>query len=334
MKIGTYLKVVLAGVAIASAVAAAPADRPPLLVIANQVGRSLSIVDISQGKQIADVPLGGITGHEVATSPDGKLAYVPIYGDSGVGKPGSNGSTMAVIDIAAKKVVQTVDFGHGVRPHMPFYDPVSGKLYVTNELDQAIAVIDPKSLKIEGEIPTGAPLSHMFVVSHDGKRAYTANVQPGSVSVLDMVNRKVLAIIPISDITQRIYITPDDRLVFTADQIHAREAVIDTATNTIKQWIPLPAVGYGGAVTPNGKYLLLCLPSKNQIAVIDIPTMKVIHTTNLPGALGAAIQPGGKVAYITCFPGHKLAQLDLSTWNVTKLIDVGENADGMAWARR
>src|SRR4051794_15100072 len=102
MKIGTYLKVVLAGVAIASAVAAAPADRPPLLVIANQVGRSLSIVDISQGKQIADVPLGGITGHEVATSPDGKLAYVPIYGDSGVGKPGSNGSTMAVIDIAAK----------------------------------------------------------------------------------------------------------------------------------------------------------------------------------------------------------------------------------------
>jgi YVTN family beta-propeller protein len=263
------------------------------------------------------------------------LAYVPIYGDSGVGKPGSNGSSMAVIDIAAKKVVQTVDFGHGVRPHMPFYDPVSGKLYVTNELDQAIAVIDPKSLKIEGEIPTGAPLSHMFVVSHDGKRAYTANVQPGSVSVLDMVNRKVLAIIPISDITQRIYITPDDRLVFTADQIHAREAVIDTATNTIKQWIPLPAVGYGGAVTPDGKYLLLCLPSKNQIAVIDIPTMKVIHTTNLPGALGAvAIQPGGKVAYITCFPGHKLAQLDLSTWNVTKLIDVGENADGMAWARR
>ena len=38
----------------------------------------------------------------------------------------------------------------------------------------------------------------MFVISKDGRRGYTANVGPGTVSVLDLENKKTLAIIPIS----------------------------------------------------------------------------------------------------------------------------------------
>src|SRR6185437_11056092 len=127
--------------------------------------------------------------HEVAVSADGELAFVPIYGDSGVGRAGTDGSSMAVIDLAAKKVIGSVDFGHGVRPHMPLVDPASGMLYVTTELDKAVTVIDPKTLKIVGQIPTGQDQSHMLVVTRDGKRGYTANVGPGTVSVLDMPGR-------------------------------------------------------------------------------------------------------------------------------------------------
>jgi YVTN family beta-propeller protein len=49
-------------------------------------------------------------------------------------------------------------------------------LYVTTELDHSITIIDPKTLKIVGSIPTGQPESHMFAISHDGLRGYTANV--------------------------------------------------------------------------------------------------------------------------------------------------------------
>ena len=62
----------------------------PLLLTANQDDRSLSLIDPTSGKQIASAPVDGITGHEVAASPDGKTAYVPIYGDSGVGRPGTD----------------------------------------------------------------------------------------------------------------------------------------------------------------------------------------------------------------------------------------------------
>ena len=65
-----------------------------------------------------------------------------------------------------------------------------GMLYVTTELDKTITIIDPKTLKIVGAIPTGQPESHMLVLSHDGRRAYTANVGPGTVSVMDMRHAK------------------------------------------------------------------------------------------------------------------------------------------------
>ena len=75
----------------------------------------------------------------------------------------------------------------------------------------------------------------MLVLSHDGRRAYTANVGPGTVSVIDLQARKVLKVIPISGNTQRISISPDDKWVFTADQTKPQMAVIDTATEHSRQ---------------------------------------------------------------------------------------------------
>jgi YVTN family beta-propeller protein len=37
----------------------------------------------------------------------------------------------------------------------------------------------------------------MLALSHDGKRAYTSNVGPGTVSAIDIAARKTLAIIPV-----------------------------------------------------------------------------------------------------------------------------------------
>jgi DNA-binding beta-propeller fold protein YncE len=157
------------------------------LLVTQKGLQSLAIVDPVAGKVIASVPEGGITGHEVIASSDGRLAFVPIYSNVGVGQPGTNGANLVVIDIAAQKVVGNIDFGHGVRPHCPLIGPKDGLLYVTTEIDQSITLIDPKTLKIVGSIPTGQPQSHMLVLSNDGRRGYTANVGPGTVSVLDIL---------------------------------------------------------------------------------------------------------------------------------------------------
>ncbi|MGI8958811.1 MAG: cytochrome D1 domain-containing protein [Bryobacteraceae bacterium] len=303
------------------------------LLVANQGDHDLSIIDPAAGQQIATVPEGGVTGHEVAASHDGRTAYVPIYGNSGVGKPGTDGRNMVVIDVAARKVTGEVGFGHGVRPHCAVFGPRDGLLYVTTELDNSVTIIDPHTLKIISSVPTGQAESHMLAISSDGRRGYTANVGPGTVSVLDLEARKTVAVIPISRMTQRISISPDDSMVFTADQTSPRLAVIDTSTNKVKTWVPLPSEGYGTASTRDGRSLLVAVPGANKVAVVDLGTLKVIHTIDVPSApQEILIRPDNQVAYVSCNASHKVAAINLSDWKVQKLIDAGKGADGLAWA--
>jgi DNA-binding beta-propeller fold protein YncE len=303
------------------------------LLVANKGDNAMGIIDPVAAKQVAEVAEGGVTGHELVTSPDGKLAYVPIYGDSGVGMPGTDGTNMVVIDLASRKVVGNVDFGKGVRPHLPRFGPQNGLLYVSTELDRSITIIDPATLKIIGSVPTGQEQSHMFAITRDGRRGYTANVGPGTVSVLDMEARKTLAVIPVSGQVQRISLSVDDKLVFTSDVTKPQLAVIDTATNKVKTWIPLPGLGYGSATTADGRWLLIALPLVHQLAVIDLSAMKVAHTIDLPTRpQEVLVSPDQKMAYVSCDQSGKVAAIRISDWKVTDLIDAGKGADGLAWA--
>lgn len=305
------------------------------LLIANKGDQTLGIVDPEAGRQVATVAESGTTGHEVIASPDGRIAYVPIYGNSGVGKPGTDGRNIDVIDIPSRKLIGNVDFGHGVRPHCALFGPKDGLLYVTTELEQSVSIIDPHTLKIVGSVPTGQAESHMLAISPDGKRGYTANVGPGTISVLDMENRKTLAVIPVSQEIQRIALSMDGKMAFTSDQKKTQLAVFDTSTNKIKTWIPLPGFGYGAAPTPDGRWLIVALRTANKVAVVDLGARKVTRVIDVPAApQEVLVRPDGQAAYVSCDASHKIAVIRTSTWTVEKLIDAGPSADGLAWAGR
>jgi YVTN family beta-propeller protein len=304
-----------------------------LLLVANKGDRAMGIIDPVAGKEIAVVPEDGVTGHEIAASPDGKLAFVPIYGNAGVGSPGTDGRVIRVIDLASRKITATIDLGKGLRPHCPVIGPKNGLLYVTTELQDAITVIDPHSLSVVGTVPTGQAESHMLAISSDGKRGYTANVGPGTVSVLDLEAKKVLAIIPISKVTQRISLSIDNRWAFTADQTSPRLAVIDTASNKVQRWIALPGVGYGTAATPDGRWLLVAMSRARKVGVVDLESMEVVRTLDVPRApQEILVRPDGAVAYVSCDASRQVAAIDLKAWKVEKLIEAGRGADGLAWA--
>jgi len=332
-----FLLVFMIGVSAVNCCAqtAARASSAPLLLVANQGDRTVSIIDPKAAKQIGVVQENVADGwvHELVASPDGRTAFAPVYGDSGVGKPGSDGRNVLVIDIANRKVIGNVDFGQGVRPHYAVYDPNSALLYITTELDQSVTVVDLHTLKIVGTIPTKQPQSHMLAIAHDGKRGYTANVEPGTVSVLDIVGRKTIGIIPIAAKTQRISISNDDRMVFTADQTKPQLAVVDTASNKVKSWVALPALGYGTAPTKDGRWLLVALPSINKMGVVDLGTLKVERTVDVCSSPHEIlVRPDGQVAYVSCSGSHQVGAIDLKQWKVQSLIEAGNGADGLAWA--
>jgi DNA-binding beta-propeller fold protein YncE len=312
------------------------------LVVVNQVEHTVLLVEPPLGRRFATIPVG-VNGHEAAISPDARFAYVPIYGNSGVGKPGTDGSTIAIIDIGKRSVSGSIDLGKPLRPHRAEFGP-GGLLYVTAELGNAIDIIDPATRRVVGEIPTGQPQSHMFVFSPDGRRAYTSNVGAGNISVLDVPGRKLLGVIPVAKVIQRISISPDGRRVFTHDQDSPRLAVIDVAdgknpdssgappTYKVTTWIDLPGVAYASEPTPDGKWLLVASMQKHLLLAIDLATLKIAKSFDLPGAPSEIlVRPDGGVAFVSCMDSGKIAVLDLRAWEQKEAIEMTRGVDGLAW---
>jgi YVTN family beta-propeller protein len=303
------------------------------LLVANKHDQSLGIIDPVSYTQIATVPVGGVTGHEVAVSPDGSRAFVPIFGDSGVGKPGSDGRHVAVIDLAARRVERMFAFDRGVRPHHAVVNPSDGLLYITTELENSVSIVDPNMLTLVGSVPTGQPESHMLAISGDGKRAYTANVGPGTVSVLDLLERTTIGVIPVAPRVQRIALSVDDRWAFTSDTTTPRLAIIDTHAHAVARWVALPAPGYGAAATTDGRHLIVAMPQADALAVIDLSTdtlSAVVATPRSPQEV--LVRPDGRVAYVSCDIPGQVAAVDTAKWHVQAVIPAGGYADGLAWA--
>lgn len=300
-----------------------------LLVVANQYEHTVLVVDPESGQEVAKIVVG-VNGHEVIVSKDGRLAYVPIYGNSGVGKPGTDGNTVDVIDLQERKLVGTIDLGKPVRPHRAEWGP-DGFLYVTAELARAVDVLDPSTRKVLAEIPTGQEQSHMLVISPDGRRAYTANVGAGSVSVLDLAKRSLITTIPVAKTVQRISISPDGHRAFTHDQDAPRIAVIATASNKITDWVDLPAPVYASEPTPDGRWLL-ALSQSGELYAVDLQSLKVARTLKVSNrASEILIRPGGEIAYISGTVAGKIEVLNLRTWEMQKPIDLTPGVDGLAW---
>lgn len=154
----------------------------PLLVVARGT-LQLRKTDPATQAILASVSTGNAP-HEVATSPDGRRAYLPIYGDGSLGRAGSDGRVIQVIDLPSMRQLAPIDLGAGVRPHGIEVDR-DGMLWVTAELARQLLVVDPRAGVVVARIPTNADQSHNVALSPDGRRAYASNVSSGSISVID-----------------------------------------------------------------------------------------------------------------------------------------------------
>ncbi|CAG1022831.1 PE-PGRS family protein PE_PGRS18 [Methylococcales bacterium] len=101
---------------------------------------------------------------------------------------------LSVVDLATFTLSKTVTVGD--RPYA--VGEAQGRLFVTNQYDASVSVIDTKDLKPVatikvGEYPEG-------IATHpDGKQVYVANWMGNSVSVIDASELKVVNTIPTGD---------------------------------------------------------------------------------------------------------------------------------------
>ncbi len=310
-----------------------PAHRRLMLVISKRLPGAV-IYDADSQQPFCQSTMG-VSPHEGAFSNDGQEAYVPVYGNSGVGKPGTDEHVIHFIRTSDCQEIGSLDTGDYKRPHGVTVGK-SGRVYVTAEIAAVILVIDPKERRIIATIPTGSHTSHMFALTSDEKRIYTSNVQSKTVSVLDVPKCKLMATIPTDGENQRMTLSPDERWFVTSLGPAHKIAFYRTSDNQLDFTVPIDGPPFVAKFSADGKYLYDAGNLNHHVTAwkIDIAQRKVVATSSedLGRDVGAlAVNPFTGAVYISDQATSKISELDPETWKVTKTLTTDKTPDCMVF---
>ena len=303
--------------------AAALAHAQTLLVL-NKTDATLSIVDPQSNKILGRVPTGE-GPHEVTT--DGKLAFVGNYGGQ------TPGSTLSVIDLAAKKELHRVDLGPLRRPHGMFYR--DGKVYFTAELNKLIARYDPPTNQVDWLLGTGQNTTHMVMVSRDGSKIFTANIGSDTITIIERGANGNWneTVVPVGQGPEGIDVSPDEKEIWTAHSRDGGVSIIDIAAKKAIGTINVHTKRSNRLkFTPDGTRVLISDLDAGEVVVLNRATREEIKRVKLGKAPeGILTVPDGSRAYVAVNGDDYVAILNLKTLEVTGRISTGGGPDGMAW---
>ncbi len=319
----------LAAFAVFAEIATAQIPSPGLLVV-NKDENAMAIVDPIGKKVLGSVRVGD-GPHEVAASADGKLAFVTNYGPGNATVPGS---TISVIDVAAKKELRKFEIAPNAKPHGAVF--AGGRLYFTAEGFDMIGTYDPAANKMDWMLGTGQDRSHVLAVSQDLSKIFVSNINADSVSILERVGDPpdwTSTVVKVGKGPEGIDVTPDGKEVWTSHTADGAVSVIDVATKKVTHTLNLGMVRANRLkLTLDGKHVLISDARGGKLLVLDAATKKEIKRLDIGrGPTGIIMVPGGQQAIIAVSGDNMLAYFDLKTLEVTDRFSPGKNPDGMHW---
>jgi YVTN family beta-propeller protein len=299
------------------------------LLVLNKSDATLSFIDPTSGKTAGTVPTGE-GPHEVELSADHRFAYVSNYGASA----SNPGSTLSIIDVAARKEVKRVELGGLRRPHGLAFS--KGHLYFTAEANQKIGRYDPDAQRVDWTFETGQEGTHMVLASGDGSKLFATNMGSKSVSLIEMgpKGEGKQTLVGVGEGPEALDLSPDGRTLWTAHSRDGGISIIDTASGKVLHRLDMKTKRSNRLkFTKDGSWVLVSDLGAGELLVIDPKTRAERTRLQLGnGPTGILIVPDGQHAYVALSGENRIAVIDLKSMTVAKSIATGNQPDGMAWA--
>lgn len=169
------------------------------------------VIDTKTDEVVWDVKFDKVVRPSAfSTNPDGstKWAFISLQGMSG----------FAVVDFATHKEIRRIETPynakgiigmggpkgepHSVPSHGIGVAPDNSSVWVNSRMDNCVYAYSLPDLKLLGYVPTQYDAMWM-TFTPDSRKLYVANNGAGTVSVIDVPKRKVLAIIPVGQAPKR-----------------------------------------------------------------------------------------------------------------------------------
>jgi YVTN family beta-propeller protein len=326
------MRILLATLLSAFAASALAANSGTLLVL-NKAANTASLIDLAGKKSAATVPTG-VGPHEVAVSADGKIAVVCNYGSQG-----APGSTLTVIDVAARKSLRTIDLEKYRRPHG--IEWLRGnEVAVTTEGTKTLLIVDVAAGKVAAAVETDQDGSHMVALAPAHDRAFVANIGSGSVTAIDLKERRRIANIPSGAGTEGIAISPDQREVWATNRSGDTVSVIDVAALKVVATLPSASFPIRVKFSGDGKHVLVSDAQSAAVAVFDAATRRELRRIKMQepksseygGPVGILVVPELSRAFVANPNLDQVAVIDLQTWDVVDWLTTGDEPDGLGYS--
>jgi YVTN family beta-propeller protein len=167
-------------------------------------------------------------------------------------------------------------------------------LYVPNEGDNTVSVIDTSTDTVVATIPVGGDTA---AVSPNGAFVYVAS-ESGIVSVIDTASNSVVGTINVGSGAAIVTFNPDGTLAYVTHYGGNYVSVINTASDSVVATIPVGNGSYGTAFSRDGTHAYVTNESSGTVSVIDVASNSVINTITVGSRpTMIAVSPDGTHAY-------------------------------------
>ena len=203
----------------------------------------------------------------------------------------SSSDDVTVVDVATNQVIDSIRVGP--KPHGLASPASQDILYVATEGDNSLAVVDLINNKRIAHYPVLGERPHEIEVTADGRYVYIPANRDGVYEVFDTEKGTIITRIPVDGGPHNVVVSPDDRYMYLSPlnrpknpdpekekMLGALESrniyIVDTASHTIVDKIPLENAPRPTAISPDGKRLYANTDALLGFVVIDIDSRRVI----------------------------------------------------------
>jgi len=212
--------------------------------------------------------------NQLAVTPDGKIAYVPV-------KDGN----WQVIDLEKGKIIEQIFVGG--RPHNTVCSPDGKHMYLAPMGDvKKVIIADTTTHKPVGQIAFSSVV-RPIALTKDEKRLFAEVDGLVGFEIADVAERKMIERVndeltddekTVASRSHGIGVRPDQRELWECDVEHHEVHVYDLTGDKPKQTttIPMGAAVYWLTFSPDGKLCYVAVRGHDEVAVVDTATKKVL----------------------------------------------------------
>lgn len=209
-------------------------------------------------------------------------------------------------------------------------NPVTKKIYITDEFSNSVSVISGTSNSVEGTIAVG-DFPYGVAINPFDSRVYVTNRGSDTVSVIDGSTNTKLHNITVQNSPVGIAVNPTANWIYVTNINSNTVSVIDGITDKVTANITVGKIPYGIAVNPVTKRVYATNIGSDSVSVIDGLTNKVIANITVgKNPVGIAVNSATNTIFVTNYASNTVSVVDGINDKVTANITVGKKPVGIA----